>query len=586
MEAIHSEIFRHILEFWIGDTAQFILSEVARWTSDCMQEILQAALEPAGPWRSSNTMGEAVALCMGDWETNRSEHFRKLLHGCRLLNRTDFSMVIELYIQRQSLLRRSNFCAAKRITTQLDSVARNLHRPFSNAEYIAIFRHMTMAHCQRSVAARVNKAWFAGTDAMLQEPLTAWEAEHARLGLATFHRLPWLCPAPHWQISRSTTNDCLFRLLLPGHIAPCRLPKRIAEVIPILRGHIRWTGRTLLYSRGPRSTWTIALGSNPATSWRDNNMMQRLTGQRLEIELSPRATEDQIQETLHLLQSLHLSQICLESVAKLDYLLRHKVTKALIGPGRLPTLFTWCCVRHGQLGHLLNDLCAAIHGTWTEEQWHSISLRVIVALLVAEFILQQPGEFVNIISGAEGWATQSATPKTVLQQLGREVASIRFWLYITTEVGGGRNILATIRDLQRKIQVVTLAIDSAARLLWHSTNEACPDWQAWAALRATSKSIAFVLPNPGHYNRIQIYGMSSTQGRQQLFVINDNIRLPLTGWNDFVAAHIAEFHHRHRRGCHLELQCYPSVQWLARASLGQLRQLRIIILLGCECFTN
>jgi hypothetical protein len=220
----------------------------------------------------------------------------------------------------------------------------------------------------------------------------------------------------------------------------------------------------------------------------------------------------------------------------------------------------------------------------TGRGWIATKKRITVTLLVAECVLQNPCNAVDSISTV-GWTMNSVSPREALHNLSREFAKIRFWLYTAADATDDQNMGPAVREVCFQIEELIFPLSLAESRMKDHVAQMKADWWSWTAMRATCKGIHYVLPNPQHNSFVQICGMNSRGGSQDLFHIASLQKLNIGEWREQLFKAIEHTRSMHRPECKDCIQCYPELQWLQSANLQAVRMLRIIVMMRCECFT-
>jgi hypothetical protein len=402
------------------------------------------------------------------------------------------------------------------------------------------------------------------------------------------------------QLALAALNQNIFRISIIGSLAPKRLPEVLLccicqKMFGALQGESNadWQCNTVLVHSGPHYQWTLQTSDGTVLHrWKDTFDRLKLTGQWIKLKL--RLNTQQTIQAMSYFSGLQLRHQSLHnsSFLRLDWLLRSTVGKALIGGGRIPTPFTWCCLRHRQLFPFLASLNIpprtqlASHSDWVMSY-----KTIIVKLMAAEQVLRFPSGRIQDIPNVVCLRGQELELAEASIKIGYQATELRTWLYTMLTDRLTKETVVEIDTLfNRKLELLLPLVQSAENITVHCCNSTQEDWAAWCSLRCVSKAVARVLPNPDHYTTIQIRGMNSKDAADTMpstISFGQDILLPShTNWQDAIMSRLMQLHARHHASCKVTLQTYPSLNWLQGIRLHDAIQLRIIILLPCNCFTS
>ena len=584
-----------IIEFLVGPWNVLIASEQASWASSFIKKLIAEASSTGGPSNPQQFLLDCrVAYNRAVAGANSMDQY-KLRQSIALVVRQDYhtfmSMIWDgaLFAWHQKW--QLNF--HRMVTTP--GVPQGRYR-----------RHVDNMHiCHRIICQllQVDRAWYDHIRQWVDTPQKGWAdaAQTLQLRMSAMPLLSNICSCGRLALT-SLTQKNTFRISIFGSLAPNQLPESLfCYICQAMFGiwqsesYANWQCSTVLVNSGPRYQWTLQTSDGTVVrEWQDNSARLKLTGQW--IRLNARLNIQQTIEVTSLIAGLQLRRQKIQKPAfiRLDSVLRSVVGKALIGGGRIPTPFTWCCLRHRQLFPFLVSLRILPRTRFDSHlDWVMSYKTIIVGLMAAEEVLRFPSDRIQAIPNKIFLFCEAdhVPMSEVSIKIGYHATALRTWLYTALPDRLTKEVVLEIDALfNRKLESFLSLVHSAENIVAQSCNSNKEDWAAWCSFRCAARGVARLLPNPYNYRTIQIHGMNGKDAHNAMpstFLLGEYVLLPSPEhWKDAIIGRLMKLHARHHASCKVTLQTYPPLHWIQEIKLRDAVQPKIIVLLPCKCFTS
>ena len=581
-----------VIEFLVGPWNVLIASEQASWASAFMKKLVAEAMLPSYSAQSflfnfRNAYNRATS---GGNMIDKA----KLRQSIALIGRQDYHALVEIIWNDSSFTLQEN---GSQLNFSWTVTTPGMHQ----GRYRRHMHNMHICHQMICQLLQVDRNCYDRIRQWVDTPQKGWAqaAQTLQLRMSNMSLLSSICSCDRLALT-SLSQQNTFRISIFGSLAPNQLPESLfCYICQAMFGtyqsesYANWQCSTVLVNNGPRYQWTLQTSDGTVVRrWQDDSARLKLTGQW--IKLNARLNIQQTIEVTSLIAGLQLRRQKIHKPAfiRLDSVLRSVVGKALIGGGRIPTPFTWCCLRHRQLFPFLASLRILPRTRFeNHSDWVMSYKTIIVGLMAAEQVLRFPSGRIQQIPNTVLLDGTEMELADAMIKIGHQATELRTWLYTVLHGQLTKEAVLEIDALfNRKLESFLPLVQIAEHIIARRSNSTQEDWAAWCSLRCAAKDVSRLLPSPYNYRTVQIHGMNGKDAHNTMIStvpLGEDILLPSREqWKDAIIGRLMELHAQHHASCKVTLQTYPPLHWIKEIKLRDAVQLRIILLLPCNCFTN